>query len=116
MAYLGWVFGWVSGWVWGFVFGLVTSLDFVIVARVGAIKKKIKENSLFAVRKLLFILAPYCNVTNAITLPVPESNGSKAFPTIAPMHFSLSSHFIAWPGIEEVVSKSPLLVLFLREQ
>ena len=47
----------------------------------------------------------YPNVTKTVILPVPFANGSKALPTNAPKHFSMSVHFIAWPEVFEVVSK-----------
>jgi hypothetical protein len=49
----------------------------------------------------------YCNVTNTCIVPVPLVNGSIALPTTAPSMRLRSVPFIAYPGLEEVTSKSP---------
>ncbi len=49
-------------------------------------------------------------MTKTFILPVPFCRGSKALPTRAPKHLLLSTHFIACPGVLEVVNKSPIWI------
>src|ERR1022692_4724261 len=49
----------------------------------------------------------YWSVTSTSITPSPSLIGSSAFPTTAPSMRALSVPFIAWPGVEEVTSKSP---------
>ena len=49
----------------------------------------------------------YCSVTRTWMTPFPSRNGSSAFPTTAPNIRVRFIPFIAYPGVEDVTSKSP---------
>jgi hypothetical protein len=49
----------------------------------------------------------YCRATSMGIMPVPHATEDNAFPRTAPKHLIGSSAFIAWPGTDEVVNKSP---------
>jgi len=42
--------------------------------------------------------------------PKPSCKGRKAFPITEPNAFNGSSAFIAWPGVVDVVSRSPTAI------
>src|SRR6266700_2659546 len=52
----------------------------------------------------------YCKVTSTVIRPVPLGNASSAFPRMAPNARDGSSARMAWPGTEEVVSRSPTAI------
>lgn len=49
----------------------------------------------------------YCSVTSTWITAVPFCNGSRALPTTAPTSRLRSVPVMAWPGVEDVTSKSP---------
>ena len=49
----------------------------------------------------------YCSATNIGTRPRPSASGASALPMTAPKARAGSATRIAWPGVSEVVSRSP---------
>src|SRR5437867_7198938 len=49
----------------------------------------------------------HCSVTRTWITLLPSRRGSRALPTTAPSIRLRSVPFIAWPGVDEVTSRSP---------
>lgn len=52
----------------------------------------------------------YCNDTSTSTMPLPSLSALMALPTMAPCARVWSVAFITWPGVLELVSRSPGLM------
>lgn len=52
----------------------------------------------------------YCNETRIGIIPLPSLSGCRALPITAPKAAKGSSAFMAWPGVDDVVSRSPILI------
>ena len=50
---------------------------------------------------------PYCKATRIGINPFPDVRGARALPMTAPNARPGSAAFIAWPGVAELVSRSP---------